>query len=79
MDASRIHFVRVTTDDRTQQVWAVAMARNEAVGRFLDVIPEGWTARLLDEHLKPQPDAVSDMVPGEVRKLRETKDWSELN
>lgn len=79
MDASSIHFVRVTTDDRTRQVWAVAMARNEAVCRVLDAIPEGWTARLLDDQLKPRPDALSDMVPGEVRKLCETRDWSELN
>jgi hypothetical protein len=79
MDASSIHFVRVTTDDRTREVWAVAMGRNEAVGRVLDVIPEGWTARLLDEQLKLQPDALFDMVPGEVRKLCETKDWPELN
>jgi hypothetical protein len=55
VDASRIHFVRVRTDDRTQQLWAVAAARNEAVDRVLDAIPEGWTARLLlDEQLKPQ-------------------------
>jgi hypothetical protein len=80
VDASRIHFVRVRTDDRTQQLWAAAAARNEAVDRVLDAIPEGWTARLLlDEQLEPPPDAVSNMVPGEVRKLCDTKDWSDLN
>ena len=79
VDASSIHFVRVRTDDRTQQLWAVAAARNEAVDRVLDAIPEGWTARLLEEQLKPQPNAVSNMVPNEVRKLCETKDWSDLN
>jgi hypothetical protein len=79
VDASSIHFVRVRTDDRTQQLWAAAGARNEAVGRVLDAIPEGWTARLLNEQLKPQPDAVSNMMPGEVRKLCETKNWSDLN
>ena len=79
VDASRIHFVRVRTDDRTQQLWAAAAARNQAVDRVLDAIPEGWTARLLDEQLKPPPDAISNMVPGEVRKLCETKDWSDLN
>jgi hypothetical protein len=79
VDASSIHFVRVRTDDRTQQLWAAAGVRNEAVGRVLDAIPEGWTARLLEEQLKPQPDAVSNMVAGEVRKLCETKDWFDLN
>ena len=80
VDASRIHFVRVRTDDRTQQLWAAAVARDEAVNRVLDAIPEDWTARLLfHEQLEPQPDAVSNMVPGEVRKLCETKDWADLN
>lgn len=79
MDASRLHFVRVRTDDRTQQLCAVAAPRNEAVDRVLDAIPEGWTARLLEEQLKPPPAAISNMVPGEVRKLGETKDWSDLN
>jgi hypothetical protein len=60
MDASSIHFVRVTTDARTRQLWAAATARDEAVDRVLDVIPEGWTARLSDEPLNPQPGAVSD-------------------
>jgi hypothetical protein len=69
----------VRTDDRTQQFWAAAAARNEAVDRVLDAIPEGWTARLSDVQLKPPPDALSNMVPGEVRKLCETKDWSDLN
>ena len=55
------------------------VSRNEAVDRVLDAIPEGWTARLLEEQLKPPPAAISNMVPGEVRKLGETKDWSDLN
>jgi hypothetical protein len=39
VDASSIHFVRVRTDDRTQQLWAAAAARNEAVDRVLDAAP----------------------------------------
>jgi hypothetical protein len=39
VDASRIHFVRVRTDDRTQQLWAAAAARNEAVDRVFDAAP----------------------------------------
>lgn len=69
----------LSADDRTQQLWAAAAPSNEAVDRVLDAISEGWTARLLEEQLKPPPDAISNMVPGEVRKLGETKDWSDLN
>lgn len=49
MGTSAIHFVRVTTDDRSCQVWAAATARDDAVDRVLDMIPEGWCARLIDE------------------------------
>jgi len=79
MEAKSLHYVRVMTDDRTQQLWVAATARDEAVDRVLDVIPEGWTARLLNEQFKRQPHAASDMAPGEVRELCERKDWSEMN
>lgn len=42
LDAGRFHLVRVTTDDRTHQLWAAATSREEAVDRVLDAIPEGW-------------------------------------
>jgi hypothetical protein len=79
MGAKSLHCVRVMTDDRTQQLWVAATARDEAVDCVLDIIPEGWTARLLGEHFKPQLDAASDMAPGEVREVGEAKDWSEMN
>ena len=79
MDVSNLHYVRVMTDDRTQKLWVAATTRDEAVDCVLDVIPEGWTARLLDKPFKPKPEAASDMAPGEVRELSETKDWSEMN
>jgi hypothetical protein len=69
MNAHSIHLVRVTTDDREHRLWAAATSRGEAVDRVLDSIPEGWTARLLDEQLKPRASAVVDMVSGEVREL----------
>ena len=49
MDMRAFHFVRVTTDDRSCQLWAAATAREDAVDRVLDIIPEGWCARLIDE------------------------------
>jgi hypothetical protein len=79
MGARSLHCVRVMTDDRTQQLWVAATARDEAVDCVLDVIPEGWTARLLDEQFEPQADVASDMAPGEVRELCETKRWPEMH
>ncbi len=69
MNARSIHLVRVTTDDREHRLWAAATSREDAVDRVLDSVPEGWTARLLDEQLKPRASTVVDMVSGEVREL----------
>ena len=69
MNAHPVHLVRVTTDDREQRLWAAATSRDDAVDCVLNAIPEGWTARLIDETLAPRPDAVADMRPGEVREL----------
>ncbi len=63
MKSDAIHFVVVTTDDREQQMWGAAASRHEAVDRVLDAIPEGWTARKLDEH------DFTDFSPGEIRQL----------
>jgi len=69
VDPNGVHLVRVTTDDRRHRLWAAATSRDEAVTRVLNVIPEGWSARLLDDCLKPRRDAVSTMIAGEVREL----------
>ena len=74
MNARSIHLVRVTTDDRTLQLWAAATSREEAVDRVLDAIPEGWAARLLDDSLNPRGDAILGMSAGEVRELCEKPD-----
>ena len=79
MSARTLHCVRVMTDDRTQQFWVAATARDKAVDRVLDVIPEGWTARLLDEQFESLAELASDMAPGDVRELCETKRWSEMH
>ena len=74
MDMSAIHFVRVTTDDRSHQLWAAATAREDAVNRVLDGIPEGWSATLLDVIMPEMDlphvhDALSNMTRGDVREL----------
>lgn len=74
MDNSAIHFVRVTTDDRACRLWAAATAREDAVDRVLDLVPEGWTAVLVDAispeiDLPHMHDALSNMVRGDVREL----------
>ena len=69
MNAQNVHLVRVTTDDLEQRLWAAATARDDAVDCVLNAVPEGWTARLLDETLEPRAAAVKGMTAGEVREL----------
>jgi hypothetical protein len=69
VDPSGVHLVRVTTDGEEHRLWAAATAREEAVDRVLNAVPQGWRARLLDRHLKPRRDAVRTMIRGEVREL----------
>jgi hypothetical protein len=69
VDRERVHLVRVTTNDGERRLFAAATLREEAVGRVLEAIPDGWRARLLDDFLKPRQDIVLTMVPGEVREL----------
>jgi len=63
-----VHLVRVTID-RTWQLWAAATPRDEAIDRVLSAAPEGCTAHMLDERLKPRPDIVDSMNYGEVRQI----------
>ena len=69
MNAHPVHLVRVTTDDREQRLWAAATSRDDAVDRVLNAIPEGWTARLLDEITGSRVDGRQGMMLGEVREL----------
>ena len=67
--ASGIHLVRVTTDDREHQLWAAATAREEAITQVLNAVPEGWTAALLSNRLKPMEEEALNLKPGEVREI----------
>jgi len=74
MDAHSVQFVRVTTDDRTFQLWAVATARENAVDRILEGIPEGWSACLLEASFTAKQEALSNMRAGEIRLLSDALD-----
>ena len=76
MAATGVHLVRVTTDDREHQLWAAACPRREAVELILNAIPEGWTAALLSNELKPAESEALNMRAGEVRELTRRGDAS---
>ena len=62
--------MRVITDDRRHQLWAVAAPRDEAVDRVLDAIPEGCVAALYDGGERGNRILeVLDLEPGEVREI----------
>lgn len=63
------YLVRVITDDREHQIWAVAAPAEEAVDLVLAAVPEGWTASLLTNKLKPQELEALNLRAGEVRKV----------
>ena len=65
--APSVHLVRVTTDDREHQLWAVASSRTEAVTLVLNAVPEGWTASLRSNRLTPEEVKSLNLMPGEVR------------
>jgi hypothetical protein len=64
-----VYLVRVITDDREHQIWAVAAPAVEAVDLVLAAVPEGWTAALLTNKLKPQELEALNLRAGEVRKV----------
>jgi hypothetical protein len=68
--ARTVHLVRVTTDDREQQIWAAAASREDAVDRVLDAVPEGWSAVLLDARPTAREITWLNLSAGEVRRLR---------
>jgi hypothetical protein len=63
-----IQLVLVTTDDRERQVWAAVAFSARALGLVL--VPEGWSALLLNVELTSQECKELKLQNGEVRKLR---------
>ncbi|RXT48762.1 hypothetical protein B5V03_12730 [Bradyrhizobium betae] len=66
----RVHLVRVITESGERQIWLAATGRDEAVDRVLDVIPEGWTASLIQRELDAADAVALNLRPGEVRRHR---------
>jgi hypothetical protein len=69
MAQMQVHLVRITTDDKEHQLWVVAAPREEALDKVLNAIPEGWTAALLSNRLKPFEVEALNIKPGDVREL----------
>ena len=76
-NATSLQLVRVTTDDREHQLWVAATPRQEAVVRVLNAIPEGWTAALLSNRLKPAEVKALNVKDGEVRELAPNQEASQ--
>jgi hypothetical protein len=73
-DAPGVHLVRVITEDRQHQLWAVASSRAQAVTLVLNAVPEGGTAALLSNRLKPEELEILNLRPGEVREITNPSD-----
>jgi hypothetical protein len=64
------YLVRVTTDDRAHQLWVAAAASDEeALTLVLRAVPEGWTAALLNNKLKPLEIEALNLNEGEVQEI----------
>ena len=64
------YLVRVTTDDRTHQLWGAAASSDEgALTLVLNSIPECWTAAVLSNRLKRMEIETLNLKPGEVREI----------
>jgi hypothetical protein len=64
------YLVRVTTDDRTHQLWVAAASSDEgALTLVLNRIPEGWTAAVLSNKLKRLEIEALNLKPGQAREV----------
>lgn len=68
-DDGAVFLVRVRTDEGKFRFYAVACARKDALDEVLSVVPEGWTASLLFEHMTAKELATLNLRPGEVREI----------
>ena len=70
MAQTTAYLVRVTTDDRTHQLWVAAASSDEgALTLVLNSIPEGWTAAVLSNKLKPIEIMALNLKPGQAREI----------
>jgi hypothetical protein len=67
--AFEVHVVKVLTDHREQQLWLAATAREDAVAKVLNAIPEGWSASLSETRLTRRETKILAIAPGDIRRL----------
>ena len=64
------YLVRVTTDNRTHQLWVAAASSDEgALTLVLNRIPAGWTAAVLSNKLTRMEIEALDLKAGQVREI----------
>lgn len=64
-----LQFVCVTTDQREEQLWVAAASLEDALSAVLEAVPEGWTARPLDDAPYARIHGIHDLLPGEAREI----------
>ena len=70
MAQTTVYLVRVTTDDRTHQLWVAAASSDEgALTLVLNSIPEGWTAAVLSNTLNRMEIEALNLKPGQAREI----------
>jgi hypothetical protein len=68
-DDGAVYLVRVRTDEGKYRFFAVACARKDALDEVLAIVPEGWSATVLLEHMTAEDLAALHLGPGEVREI----------
>jgi hypothetical protein len=70
MAPTTVYLIRVTTDDRTHQLWVAAASSDEgALTLVLNSIPEGWAASVLSNKLNRMEIEVLNLKPGQAREV----------
>jgi len=65
-----VYLVRVTTNERTHQLWVAAASSDEgALTLVLNRIPEGWSAAVLSNKLSQMEIEALNLKPGQVREI----------
>jgi hypothetical protein len=74
MTDAGIQVVQVRTDEFPRgklELWLAAVPRRRALSSVLQVIPDGWTVRLAELHLKRAEIQALQMPVGTVRRFRD--------
>ena len=66
---SALQFFCVTTDDCKQQLWVATGSPEAAATAVLEAVPEGWTARCMDDVPAGRLCGLEILMPGEAREV----------